>query len=177
MTFSSGFKNYYKQIVTGDVLVLSTFYPKSTWKKELAMARNPIIYVLAKEIYVAESSEKGGTWSGVIDGLRKKRIIYVRNPELNEKNANSILIEKGAIAVNFEGKELKSIANNSSENVIKCTDITVEFPNSNNESISFEQMVKEIIGDNSLSLDDISKLLNLGWPIDKLRTRLRKLDF
>ena len=75
MTFGSGFKKYYKQIVDGDVLVLSTFFPKAPWKAELAMARNPIIYGLADEIYVAESSDKGGTWSGVVDGLRKNRKI------------------------------------------------------------------------------------------------------
>ena len=95
LTFSSGFKNYYKQIIDGDVVVLSTFFPKAPWKAELAMARNPIIYGLADEIYVAESADKGGTWSGVIDGLRKGRKIYVRNPEINEKNANHLLIQKG----------------------------------------------------------------------------------
>jgi DNA processing protein len=89
MTFSSGFKNYYKQIIDGDVLVLSTFFPKAPWKAELAMARNPIIYGLADEIYVAESAEKGGTWSGVDDGLRKGRKIYVRKSEPSEKNANN----------------------------------------------------------------------------------------
>jgi len=95
LTFLSGFKTYYKQIVSGDVLVLSSFFPKAPWQKELAMARNPIIYGLADEIYVAESSEKGGTWSGVVDGLRKKRKIYVRKPGTNEKNANNLLIQKG----------------------------------------------------------------------------------
>ena len=94
LTFTSGFKTYYKQIVDGDVLVLSTFFPKAPWQKELAMARNPIIYGLADEIYVAESSEKGGTWSGVVDGLHKKRKIYVRKPGSNEKNANNLLIQK-----------------------------------------------------------------------------------
>ncbi|MBA7573212.1 hypothetical protein ES708_15008 [subsurface metagenome] len=87
MTFGFGYKKYYKQIVDGDVLVLSTFFPKAPWKVELAMARNPIIYGLAAEIYVAESSDKGGTWSGVIDGLRKNRKIFVRKPEDSEKNA------------------------------------------------------------------------------------------
>ena len=102
-TFKSGYKKYYKQIIEGDVLVLSTFYPKAPWSVPLAMARNPIIYGLASEIYVAESSEKGGTWLGVIDGLRKGRKIYVRKPQLKEKNANNILIQKGAIPVDFEG--------------------------------------------------------------------------
>ena len=59
-TFKSGFKKYYKQIIKGDVLVLSVFYPKAPWSVQLAMARNPIIYGLASEIYVAESSDKGG---------------------------------------------------------------------------------------------------------------------
>ncbi|PID62748.1 MAG: DNA transporter [Ignavibacteriae bacterium] len=102
-TFKSGFKKYYKQIIEGDVLVLSTFYPKAPWSVQLAMARNPIIYGLASEIYVAESSEKGGTWSGVMDGLRKNRTIYVRTPNAREKNANNILISKGGKAVNIAG--------------------------------------------------------------------------
>jgi DNA processing protein len=111
LTFSSGFREYYKQIVSGKVLVLSTFLPKAAWQRELAMARNPIIYGLANEIYVAESSEKGGTWSGVMDGLRKKRRIFVRQAESFEQNANALLILKGAIPIDFEGKELeKNIA-------------------------------------------------------------------
>lgn len=105
-TFSSGFKKYYKEIVEGNLLVLSTFHPRAKWSVGLAMARNPIIYGLANEIYVAESSEKGGTWEGVQDGLKKGRKIYVRYPNPKEKNANLILIEKGAIPVDFNGNEV-----------------------------------------------------------------------
>lgn len=131
-TFQSGFKKYYKQIIDGDVLVLSTFYPKAPWSVQLAMARNPIIYGLASEIYVAESSEKGGTWSGVMDGLRKGRTIFVRKPNSREKNANNILISKGGKAVDIEGnlssyeikEETKSIVseqdfNNTEEKIIE----------------------------------------------------------
>jgi DNA processing protein len=103
LTFGSGIKNYYKEITTGDVLVLSVFHPKSIWSTGLAMARNPIIYALAADIYVAQSADSGGTWSGVIDGLRKNRNIFVRLPDSKEKNANLLLIEKGANAVDFEG--------------------------------------------------------------------------
>ncbi len=73
MTFGSGFKKYYKQIVDGDVLVLSTFFPKAPWKAELAMARNPIIYGLASEILSCRISDKGGTWSGLLMDWRKNR--------------------------------------------------------------------------------------------------------
>jgi predicted Rossmann fold nucleotide-binding protein DprA/Smf involved in DNA uptake len=116
MTFESGFKMYYKQIIDGDVLVLSVFHPKAGWKKDLAMARNPIIYGLANEIYVAESKPsknkqgketKGGTWAGVIDGIRKGRTIYIRQPELSEENDNLILIQKGAVAIDINGCKIE----------------------------------------------------------------------
>lgn len=102
-TFASGFKQYYKHILQGRLLVISTFYPNAPWSAEFAMRRNPYIYGLADEIYVAQSDEKGGTWSGVIDGLRKKRTIYVRKPNVNERNANILLIQKGATAVDNQG--------------------------------------------------------------------------
>jgi predicted Rossmann fold nucleotide-binding protein DprA/Smf involved in DNA uptake len=117
MTFESGFKTYYKQIIDGDVLVLSNFPPKAGWSKELAMARNPIIYGLAEEIYVAESKSsknrqgeetKGGTYSGALDGLKKGRTVYVRKPDATEKNDNNILIQKGAVAVDFNGNKMNT---------------------------------------------------------------------
>ena len=105
-TFKSGYKKYYKQIIDGDVMVLSIFHPNAPWSVQLAMGRNPVIYGLAEEIYVAESSETGGTWSGVMDGLRKGRKIFVRNPEISEKNANKLLISKGAVPVDMDGNVL-----------------------------------------------------------------------
>lgn len=110
MTFGSGIKQYYKSIVTGDVLVLSVFHPKSAWSSGLAMARNPIIYALASKIYVAQSSDSGGTWSGVLDGLKKGRIIFVRKPAEDEINANLTLIEKGAKPVDMEGNLLETVS-------------------------------------------------------------------
>lgn len=58
-TFVGGMKQYYRQIVDGDLLVLSPFLPKASWSTELAIARDPIIYGLASEVYVAGSSDKG----------------------------------------------------------------------------------------------------------------------
>jgi predicted Rossmann fold nucleotide-binding protein DprA/Smf involved in DNA uptake len=105
MTFESGIRKYYTQIIEGDVLVLSTFFPRAPWSVQLAMGRNPYIYGLAKHIFVAESGTDGGTWSGVIDGIRKGRLIYVRNPEPGESNANHKLIDRGAVPVDFDGIE------------------------------------------------------------------------
>jgi len=106
-TFTLGFKKYYKKIIQSQILVLSTFYPKSPWSVQFAMARNRIIYGLANQIYVAESSKKGGTWSGVIDGLRKDWAIYVRKANTLENNANNLLIQKGAIPVDMIGQIIK----------------------------------------------------------------------
>ena len=157
MTFSTGFKTYYKQIVDGDVLIVSVFHPRAPWKAELAMARNPIIYALADEIYVAESSETGGTWSGVIDGLRKKRKIYVRKPEPTEENANDLLIEKGAVAVDIQGNEILD----ESALLVKEQDA------------EFEKKILELLKSGEYTTKDILKRLDMNWSESRLRDFLK----
>jgi DNA processing protein len=164
MTFGSGFKKYYKQIVDGDVLVLSTFFPKAPWKAELAMARNPIIYGLADEIFVAESSDKGGTWSGVVDGLRKKRKIYVRKPESSENTANNLLIQKGAIAVDFNGNPLIDYKPILSE----TNQLSV-----NEQAVNYENKILDLLRTGEYAVKDILKKLQLTWSEKKLRDYLK----
>ena len=164
MTFGSGFKKYYKQIVDGDVLVLSTFIPKAPWKAELAMARNPIIYGLASEIYVAESSDKGGTWSGVVDGLRKNRKIYVRKPDANENNANNLLIQKGAIAVDFNGIPLLDYKPSFTE---------VNQVSLNEPTVNYEKKILDFLRTGEYAVKDIIKKLQLTWTEKKLRDYLK----
>jgi len=164
MTFGSGFKKYYKQIIDGDVLVLSTFFPKAPWKAELAMARNPIIYGLASEIYVAESSDKGGTWSGVIDGLRKNRKIYVRKPDSNENNANNLLIQKGAIAVDFNGNPLLDYKPSLTE---------VNQLSLNEPTVNYENKILDLLKTGEYAVKDIIKKLQLTWSEKKLRDYLK----
>lgn len=162
-TFQSGFKKYYKQIIDGDVLVLSTFYPKAPWSVQLAMARNPIIYGLASEIYVAESSEKGGTWSGVIDGLRKGRTIYVRKPNSREKNANNILISKGGKAVDIEG-------NLSSYEIKEESKSLVSEPDSH---ITIEEKIIEFLKTGVFPAKKIAVTLKIDWTSRKLTDFLK----
>jgi DNA processing protein len=159
MTFGSGFKTYYKQIINGDVLVLSTFFPKAPWKVELAMARNPIIYGLASEIYVAESSDKGGTWSGVVDGLRKKRTIYVRKSAQFENNANSLLIRKGAIPVDFNGYPL-SVYENIQTSVMEMQ--------LNEPEVSYENKILDLLKSGEYTIKELITRLELDWTEKKL---------
>ena len=169
MTFGSGFKKYYSQIINGDVLVLSTFFPKAPWKAELAMARNPIIYGLADEIYVAESAEKGGTWSGVVDGLRKQRRIFVRQPEPNEKNANLLLIQKGAVPVDFNGKFL-------TESYADKVEQVSSFHESNDRE-SLDKKILSAFNGRPLSAKELISKLGLDWSTKKFTAYLKHLDF
>jgi DNA processing protein len=171
-TFSSGFKAYYKQIVGGDVLVLSTFPPKAIWSVGLAMARNPIIYGLADEIFVAESSEQGGTWSGVMDGLKKGRTIFVRSPEPHEKNANSLLIGMGAIPVDFHGKtnEDKSIQTQSEQPLPVEKELSIE----PDDQVS--DLIIRTFNGKPLSAKDILEKTKLNWTPKKLLAYLQKMD-
>lgn len=164
MTFGSGYKKYYTQIIDGDVLVLSTFYPKAPWKVELAMARNPIIYGLAAEIYVAESSDKGGTWSGVIDGLRKNRKIFVRKPEDSEKNANHLLIQKGAIPIDFNGKTIKDYVPVENKNL---------FSSVNEPMADYEKKIIDFLRNGEYAVKDIIKKFNLNISEKKLMDFLK----
>ncbi len=173
MTFTTGFKNYYKQIINGDVLVLSIFFPKAPWQTEFAMARNPIIYGLSNEIYVAESSEKGGTWSGTVDGLRKQRKIYVRKSEQDEQNANNLLIQKGAVPVDFYGNELQEKIDNSANFQLYENKMTTEA-----ESLKLlESKIRSVCDSKPLSAKELITKLNIDWTPQKLGSFLKKLDF
>ena len=114
-TFGSGYRQLYKDLTSGRVLIMSYFHPDAGWSVGLAMARNTVVYGLAKEIFVAESENHGGTWSGVMSGLKynsneknkEKLSIYVRIPEDKEKNANLELINMGAEPITSTGEVKK----------------------------------------------------------------------
>lgn len=163
LTFGSGIKQYYSHIVEGNVLVLSTFHPKASWSVPLAMARNPIIYGLANEIYVAQSADKGGTWAGVLDGLRKGRKIFVRLPKSNESNANMLLIERGAVPVSQNG----TIDINN--------EITLQLAEKQNEYKSAKQNLIDSLTD-LLSREELScKQIKLKLNLDLEDAKLTKI--
>jgi DNA processing protein len=177
LTFQSGFKKYYEPIVNGEVLVLSTFFPKAGWDVGLAMARNTYIYGLAKEIYVAESDNKGGTWQGALDGLKRNRGIYVRVPESKEKNANLKLVELGAIPVNMDGEVVDSKIVKPIELFESETLSTVnETKNSYEDgSRNFEKDILEFISKEPYTTKEILIALELKIDVRKL-TKFLKMN-
>lgn len=171
-TFASGMKKYYRQIIEGDVLVLSVFHPKSPWSVDLAMARNSIIYGLASEIYAAQSDDKGGTWSGVTDGLKKGRIVYVRMPEKNEKCANMTLINMGAEAVDMDGNLIHPKAEYELFGV-ESSVMAESAPSYN----TLDERIVELLNNGEYTAKQIIEILHLSdYNSQKLSQRLSKLD-
>lgn len=156
LTFSSGMKKYYKHIIEGNLLILSAFFPKAIWSVGLAMGRNKYIYGLSKEIYVAQSDSKGGTWSGVLEGLKADRTIYIRNPNDNEKNANDLLILKGGKAIDINGNEIQA--------------------NQSNEA-SLDERIKHTIQSVALSAKQIKEKINYEIDTRKFSLYLSGLPF
>lgn len=163
-TFDSGFRTYYKPLIGGKLLVLSVFPPKATWNKGYAMARNPIIYGLANEIYVAESSEKGGTWSGAVDGLKKGRNIYIRISSEEENNANRLLIGKGGIGIDNFGERINT-------NLPK-QDLEIDIVN--DSKVNYEDKIVELLYNGQYAVKDIIKILKLDLTEKKVRDILKQ---
>ena len=169
LTFGSGIKKYYSHIVEGNLLVLSTYHPKAPWSVGLAMGRNVYIYGLAKKIYVAESDSKGGTWSGAIDGLRKQRPVFVRVPEDGEKNANTLLLERGAVPVDMDGVVLESWKQPSIQEPTEAVKTDTE--------AEWEGRLKTLLQGIALSAKQIQEQLSLDVDVRQLSRKLAQKDF
>lgn len=175
LTFQSGFNKYYEPIVDGQVLIVSTFPPKANWSVGLAMERNKYIYGLAREIYVAESDSKGGTWQGAMDGLKRGRKIYIRYPEAHEKNANMLLIEKGAIPVTIEGEiiDIQShiiFSSYTSTQLKSVNEMELSYGNKNRD---IEKEILELLKKGTFTAKQIIDELNLNWKSRKLTEFLK----
>lgn len=171
-TFASGFKQYYKRILNGELLVVSSFPPQMPWSVSCAMARNSIIYGMANDIYVAQSDDKGGTWAGVLDGLHKKRRIYVRNPLPDEKNANALLVQKGCIAVDMQGNILTSC------NYPMPTELNLDLVSEDATTYTppEDEILRVLSEYNDLTAKQIQTKTKLNISESKIRDILRKSD-
>jgi predicted Rossmann fold nucleotide-binding protein DprA/Smf involved in DNA uptake len=156
---------------------MSTFFPTAGWDVGLAMARNVFIYGLAKEIFVAESDSKGGTWEGAMDGLNRHRNIFVRNPLPNEKNANLRLIELGAIPLDIDGVPIQLVNKQSKELFTDQTGLSqlkeqeVDYKSQDRD---IEKEILNLLSKSSYSTNEIILALRLDWNSRKLTGFLKK---
>jgi DNA processing protein len=175
LTFQSGFKKHYEAIVNGKLLVISTFFPKAGWEVGLAMARNAYIYGQATEIYAAESDSKGGTWEGVMDGLKRQRKIYVRQPLKGEKNANDRLIAMGAFAVDQEGNPVQSPTVYQKETVSDFGILSEEKQDFKAAKTDMLQEVLRLLQSGPLTAKELILALKMpDWDVRKLGAALKK---
>lgn len=167
-------KTYYPETIRGDVLFISTYHPKAPWSVGLAMDRNKIIYGLAKEIYAAEAGDSGGTWEGVMNGIKRGRKVFVRMASASERNANNLLISKGAIAVDTIGNVIENL---------QIAHLAVREPNSQYEvptivDITDNEIIEKVIDElksrmgKGIMINDIIDLLQLD---KKTSSRIIKL--
>lgn len=96
-------KNVRNAILEGQLLVMSTVNPDAHFTVYRAMDRNKYIYGLSQYAVVVSSSyDKGGTWNGATENLKKKWVpLYVRNDE-GIPLGNKKLMELGANPINLE---------------------------------------------------------------------------
>lgn len=90
-------------ILDGRLLVMSTVNPNANFTVYAAMDRNKYIYGLSQfAVVVSSSDNKGGTWTGAVDNLKKKWVpLYVRNGE-HIPMGNKKLIELGAKSIDSD---------------------------------------------------------------------------
>ena len=178
LTFQSGFKKYYEPIVNGDVLVLSTFFPKAGWEVGLAMARNVYIYGLAKEIIVSETENSGGTWEGAINGIKRGRQIFVRKPEVSEKNANNKLIELGAIPLGIDGHIIINSTDHVTSGINKNNGLIANEPilAYNYETENLGSIILDLLSKGCYSSKEIASHLGNRWGTKEISTFLKTSD-
>ncbi|WP_352423905.1 hypothetical protein [Proteiniphilum sp.] len=111
---------------------------------------------------MAESSEKEGTWSGVMDGLRKEKTIYVRETYPREKNANNLLISMGAKAVNSTGALITYDVKEKAESI-------VSEPSLNNT----EERIIDFLRTGTFPARKIVETLKIDWSSREVTSFLR----
>jgi len=87
-------------LAEGRLLLVSPYYPEAGFNTGNAMARNKLIYAFADYgLVVCSGHNKGGTWAGAAEELKRKlvRAVFVR-VEGAASEGNRALIGEGALA-------------------------------------------------------------------------------
>ena len=110
-----------KAVQKGRLLLLSVPNPDAGFTVGNAMSNNKYIYAQADAVIAIKSFERGGTWSGVVEGLKHKYcpIFCWDNSDYKD---NLELIEKGAIPIGEEWsvKDVEKASKKLSEERYDC---------------------------------------------------------
>jgi predicted Rossmann fold nucleotide-binding protein DprA/Smf involved in DNA uptake len=88
---------YRRALMARDLVLVSPFNPDAGFDVGNAMARNKYIYCLADAaIVIAASKERGGTWYGAVENLKKGWVpLWVKSHQ-DPASGNSALVKRGA---------------------------------------------------------------------------------
>ena len=94
---------------SGQLVLVSPFYPEAGFNAGNAMARNRYIYALADYALVVDAAAgEGGTWNGAVENLREGWVpLFVRIP--GDRPGNAALVSKGALEFAFSPSSSQSI--------------------------------------------------------------------
>jgi predicted Rossmann fold nucleotide-binding protein DprA/Smf involved in DNA uptake len=88
---------YRRGLLEGRLALVSPFHPEAAFDVGNAMARNKYVYCIADAAIVVVSTEnKGGTWSGAVENLRRSWVpLWVRE-DTRPGSGNAALARQGA---------------------------------------------------------------------------------
>jgi len=88
---------YRKALMAKDLVLVSPFNPDAGFDVGNAMARNKYVYCLADAaIVIAASRERGGTWNGAVENLKKGWVPLLVKSHQDPASGNSELVKRGA---------------------------------------------------------------------------------
>ncbi|MDU0355769.1 DNA-processing protein DprA [Paraglaciecola aquimarina] len=91
---ASASKNWRQPLKDNRLVLISPFFPEGRFTPANAMARNKYIYLLSQATIVVTSGEKGGTWEGAIENLKKDWVpLFVSAHQTPLQAGNQALID------------------------------------------------------------------------------------
>lgn len=88
---------YRKYLMENNLVLISTFYPEAGFNAGNAMQRNKYIYCLSDAAMVVHSGEKGGTWSGALENVKKQWVPLWVKRTADPKAGNAAIVKAGAV--------------------------------------------------------------------------------
>jgi predicted Rossmann fold nucleotide-binding protein DprA/Smf involved in DNA uptake len=90
-------------LVEQRLVLVSPYYPYAPFNVGNAMGRNKLIYALADwALVISASAEKGGTWAGAVEALRRRWEPLFVSADPGLPKGNALLIQRGGRPIRFE---------------------------------------------------------------------------
>jgi predicted Rossmann fold nucleotide-binding protein DprA/Smf involved in DNA uptake len=124
--YKSSANNHWRQYLKSNkLLLLSPFFPEARFSTANAMARNKLIYLLSIATIVISSDEKGGTWEGAKENLKKNWVplLVSRHKKPIQAGNKALLAAKDSansfpISLEIDTSELASLIQLKPQNSI-----------------------------------------------------------